>query len=60
MRAFRVSPVKAERPKVIIILAADYPEVVAMLQTEAERVRGELGDVGKKGSDQRPGWPPAE
>ncbi|MEP2777193.1 MAG: sulfatase [Luteolibacter sp.] len=38
-------------------VAANNPEVVATLLKEAEHIRAELGEVGQKGSDQRPGWP---
>lgn len=41
-------------------VASQNPEVVAMLLKEADRIRFELGDVGKTGSDQRLGWPPVE
>ncbi|MGJ8673444.1 sulfatase family protein [Rubritalea sp.] len=40
-------------------VAAQNPEVVATLIQQAERTRTELGEVGKPGSDQRPGWPKA-
>ena len=42
-----------------INVADQHPEVVALLLKEADRIRVELGDVGKPGKDQRPGWPPA-
>ena len=35
-------------------LATKYPEVVTMLQKEADRIRAELGDVHVQGSGQRP------
>ncbi|MGJ8644428.1 MAG: sulfatase family protein [Luteolibacter sp.] len=41
-------------------VAASNPEVVATLLKEAEHIRAELGEVGQKGSDQRPGWPPVK
>lgn len=34
-------------------VAERYPEIVARLQQQAEAIRGELGDVHTKGSDQR-------
>ncbi|BDS07219.1 arylsulfatase [Oceaniferula spumae] len=41
-------------------VAAANPEVVATLLKEADRIRAELGDYQQKGTDQRPGWPPAK
>jgi arylsulfatase A-like enzyme len=41
-------------------VAAQNPAVVALLLKEAERIRGELGDVRIVGTDQRPTWPPAK
>jgi arylsulfatase A-like enzyme len=41
-------------------VAAQNPAVVAQLLKEAERIRGELGDVRIVGTDQRPTWPPAK
>ena len=45
----------AERTNV----AAQYPEIVEMLQEEATRIQTELGGFKQIGSDQRPGWPEA-
>ena len=41
-------------------VASEHPEVLAALLKEAERIRVELGDVGRVGTDQRPGWPSVE
>jgi hypothetical protein len=41
-------------------VAAQNPAVVAQLLKEAECIRGELGDVRKIGTDQRPTWPGAK
>lgn len=41
-------------------VAAEHPEIVEMLQAEAENIQTELGGFKRPGSDQRPGWPSAE
>lgn len=41
-------------------VASQHPEVLAALSQEAERIRDELGDVRRVGTDQRLGWPPAK
>ena len=41
-------------------VAAEHPEIVEMLQAEAENIQNELGGFKRPGSHQRPGWPAAE
>lgn len=38
-------------------VAAENPQVVALLLKEAQRIRTELGETDKVGTDQRPRWP---
>ncbi|MGD7651875.1 MAG: sulfatase family protein [Verrucomicrobiales bacterium] len=37
-------------------VASNYPEVVATLLKEADRIRAELGDASQAGTDRRPYW----
>ena len=38
-------------------ITSQHPDIVNMLQKEADNIRKELGEVGRQGTDQRPGWP---
>lgn len=41
-------------------VADAHPDIVTMLQAEAQKIQNELGDFKKQGRDQRPGWPAEE